>query len=56
MKYKYYKILRFVYKAVRVFDVFGVPIQFNFDGQESYKSFFGGISTVIVTFLIVVSF
>lgn len=49
-------MMKKIRQVVRVFDVFSAPITFNFDGQEEYKSFVGGVSTIIVSFLIIVSF
>jgi hypothetical protein len=34
-------------------DLFGVPIQFNFDGEEYYKSIIGGISTLLMFAIII---
>ena len=49
-------MFKFIRHTVRKVDAFGVPIRFNFNGKETYQSFFGGIITLCLVVLVIILF
>lgn len=42
------KATNFMVKQVKNNDIYGVPVSLNFKGEDSFKTFIGGITTFVV--------
>ena len=47
-------MLKKIRKKIKSHDEFGKEISFNIDGEESHKTWFGGMLSVVITCLMIV--